>query len=170
MLNLYTIGYEGADLNDVMEILAGAGVSLVADIRERPQSRKPGFSKLSLQNALAQSRIAYQHFGDLGDPKDGRMAARAGDYALFREIYLRQMVTPAARLQLALLRQVAQTQATCLLCFEKEPVGCHRTIVADYLAKDGFRTVNLFADRNLVEHGVFKNQQGSHTRQSPAAT
>jgi len=169
MLKLYTIGYEGAEINAVIEVLTNAGVSVVADIRARPQSRKPGFSKSALQEALAENDIAYQHFVHLGDPKDGRMAARAGDYALFQKIYRRQMVTPEAVLQLDLLSKLAQTKTTCLLCFEKEPVECHRTIVADYLSRDGFNTVNLFTGGNPIEHGVFKKQSGRHTRQSPAA-
>jgi uncharacterized protein (DUF488 family) len=170
MLKLYTIGYEGTDLARVIEVLDEHGVKLVADIRERPQSRKPGFSKNVFQKALALKQIDYRHFRDLGDPKDGRTAARSGNYPLFRNIYARQLATAKAMEQLQALTSTARAQATCLLCFEKEPVECHRMIVADCLAEEGFVTVNLFTDRNPVEYGDFRKQSSRDTRQGAAAT
>ena len=83
-LQFYTIGYEGADLFDFLATLKHAEVSLLVDIRELPASRRKGFSKNALQENLESVGIQYIHLRDLGDPKEGRLAARTGNFKDFR--------------------------------------------------------------------------------------
>ena len=66
-LRIFTIGYEGATVGDFIAALTSAGVERVIDVRAVPQSRRPGFSKTPLRNALAEAGIDY------------RPPARAGD-------------------------------------------------------------------------------------------
>ena len=75
---LFTIGYEGTTVGEFLSALQNAGVERVIDIRAVPNSRRPGFSKTPLRNALAEAGIDYVHLRALGTPADGRAAARAG--------------------------------------------------------------------------------------------
>jgi uncharacterized protein (DUF488 family) len=132
---LHTIGYEGAALDGFLSALSRARVSLVIDVRAIAVSRRKGFSKTALAAALAENGIDYLHLRDLGDPKPGREAAREGRLADFRRIYRAHLSGAAARIALNEAAKAATQQAACLLCYEAEPNGCHRSIVANELAR-----------------------------------
>src|SRR3712207_1547559 len=91
----FTIGYEGADMDRFLMALKDAGVETLADVRAVALSRKRGFSKSALRDALADRDIGYRHFRELGTPKEGRQAARAGDGALMRRIYCEEVLASA---------------------------------------------------------------------------
>lgn len=143
MKTIYTIGYEGADLDRFLDTLEDAGVATVADVRAVALSRKKGFSKNQLRNNLAEREIGYRHFIDLGTPKAGREAARADDTARMHQIFCDQLATEGAQRQLEELTELAGERPICLLCFERDPARCHRRIVAERLARRGFETVDL---------------------------
>jgi uncharacterized protein (DUF488 family) len=143
---LYTIGYEGTDIERFVATLKAAGVERLADVRAIPHSRKRGFSKKSLAARLEAEGIEYFPFRPLGDPKPGRDAARAGHYDLFRVIYTAHLDSEEAQSSLKTLVLVAAEKPTCLLCFERHPATCHRIIVAEELMDYGFEVLNLFGD------------------------
>src|SRR5579864_7015599 len=93
---LFTIGYEQTPSKAVLDELENAGVKLLVDVRAVASSRRPGFSKNQLAAGLDQRGIAYLHLRGLGTPKDGRVAARAGQFAALHEIYARHLKTPRA--------------------------------------------------------------------------
>lgn len=134
-MKLMTIGYEGATLQGFLSTLQRADVSIIADIRELPISRKPGFAKTRLSSALNASNIEYIHLRDLGDPKLGREAARSGKYDLFREIFDKHLASERAQIALSKLIAISQEHSTCLLCYEREPNLCHRSIVAERIRR-----------------------------------
>ena len=68
-------------------------MTLLADVRAVALSRKRGFSKNVLRDALAEDEIGYRHFRELGTPKAGREAARAGDAARMYEIFCDEVLT-----------------------------------------------------------------------------
>ena len=141
---VFTIGYEGADVDRFLTTLKDAGVATLADVRAVALSRKRGFSKSALRDALNNEGIGYQHFIQLGTPKEGRQAARAGDGALMRRIYCDEVLsTEPAQEAFRELEELARTQPICLLCFERDPTTCHRRILAQRLAKKGFEVVDL---------------------------
>jgi uncharacterized protein (DUF488 family) len=142
---VYTIGYEGADQDRFVAALQGAGVAVLADVRAVALSRKRGFSKSSLRQRLAEERLGYRHFVDLGTPKAGREAARAGDAPMMRRIFCEQLATPAAESAFEELATLAAEEPVCLMCFERDPAMCHRRILAERLAERGLATVDLFA-------------------------
>lgn len=127
---LYTIGYEGALLDDLIESLLAAGITHLVDVRERAQSRRKGFSKTALRLALNARGIGYTHLRALGDPKPGREAARSGNYTLFRKIYGSALAAESAKLALSQLIEFSRHSSVCLLCYELDAVQCHRSIVA----------------------------------------
>jgi len=76
LTGLYTIGYEGVDLEDFLSMLRSMGVNMLLDVRELPISRRKGFSKTALSEALGGAGIAYRHERDLGSPRDVRHRLR----------------------------------------------------------------------------------------------
>jgi len=141
---VFTIGYEGADMDRFLAALQDAGVATLADVRAVAMSRKRGFSKSALRDALADGGIGYEHFRELGTPKEGRQAARAGDGELMRRIYCQEVLdTPPAREAFEELAAMAQAKPICLLCFERDPANCHRRILAQRLAERGWEIVDL---------------------------
>jgi uncharacterized protein (DUF488 family) len=145
MRKVFTIGYEGASPDRFLAALQEAGVAVVADVRAVALSRKRGFSKNQLRDDLAAGGVAYRHFIDLGTPKAGREAARAGDAPTMRRIFCEQLDTAGAQAALDDLAALAAEQPVCLLCFERDPAFCHRRILAERLAPRGFEAVDLFA-------------------------
>ncbi len=132
---VWTIGYQGAGFDQVVDALRRAGIELVIDVREAPVSRRPGFSKRALAATLDEHGIAYRHLKALGTPKPGRDAARRGEMALFRRIFAAQMATPAARADLDLAVDLLARHKVCLFCYEHDPAECHRTIVAQAISE-----------------------------------
>lgn len=130
-----TIGYEGAEQADFIATLNQAGVQLVCDVRAVTASRKPGFSKNALAAALAEAGIGYTHLKALGTPKPGRDAARRGDWDGFLAVMRAQLATPEAQHALAELSQTVASRAVCLMCFERDPARCHRSLIVDELGK-----------------------------------
>lgn len=141
---LATIGYEGARPSDFLDTLRFVGVQLVVDIRDRAQSRRRGFSKTALRSSLEDNGIGYLHLKELGDPKEGREAARSGDLAKFRRIYNTVLETDQAGAALCQLAALAEQMHVCLLCYERDHHECHRKIVADRLESVvGFKVRHL---------------------------
>lgn len=127
---LATIGYELADLADFIATLKQAGINRLIDIRELPISRRKGFAKKALSEALTHAGIEYVHLRGLGDPKEGRQAVRAGNLAQFERTFTKHMESERAQADLqSAVRYVAEGGA-CLMCYEHDHKACHRTIVA----------------------------------------
>ena len=133
---VFSIGYEGASVDDITAALQRAGVTLLADVRAVAASRKKGMSKTALAAHLKEAGIDYVHYRALGTPKEGRDAARRGDHATLHSVYDDHLATEEAQHALDLLIEEARAQPTCLLCFEREPGDCHRDIVA--MRMEGF--------------------------------
>jgi uncharacterized protein (DUF488 family) len=147
MKKLYQIGYEGSDVFRLTETLQNIGVEVLADVRQLPLSRKKGLSKNGLAEHLACAGIDYIHFRELGDPKAGREAARAGEYAKFEMIFLKHLAQDPAQEALNELLTIASSRITCMLCFERCAQVCHRSYISDQAAMDGFAIYSLVPDR-----------------------
>lgn len=163
-----TIGYEGAKLDHFLGTLEAAGIEVVIDIRERAQSRRKGFSKTALSEALSSGDIEYKHLRDLGDPKEGRDAARRGDWEKFREVFDQVIKSEPAQAALDEIEQLAGQRKICLLCYERDYTTCHRKIVSDILQdRLGCRTIHLGVQ--AIEPSSQRVRRVLHPRQSAAA-
>ncbi len=131
--DLFTVGYEGLAQSQLIDLLSAAGVHAVLDVRAVPQSRKAGFSKTILATSLAAVGIGYVLDKRLGTPKPGRDAARRGRTAVLHQIFTEHMQTPDAQDGLSSAIALAASQPVCLLCFERAPHDCHRSIVASLI-------------------------------------
>jgi len=140
---IFTIGYEQTTVPELIAALQAAGVERVLDVRALPLSRRPGFSKSALAGALTEAGIAYEHLKALGTPKEGRDAAKRGDQATLERIYAGQLELPEAQAAAAILLDRADAQPTALLCYEREPADCHRTLLLAAVADDA-EIIDLF--------------------------
>ena len=143
-MRIFTIGYEGATVSEFITAREKAGVERVIDVRALPLSRRPGFSKSSLRAALEESGIEYVHLKALGTPSEGRTAARAGRHADLERIYSGQLELPEAIAQSAQMLELAREKPSALLCMEREPAHCHRTLLLHAVAPDA-EVVDLYA-------------------------
>lgn len=151
---LYTIGYSGHTLDSLIGELRLHDITAVIDIRLTPLSRKPGFSKNRLHDALVAAGIAYFHIRALGTPKALReQVMRTKDYATFQREYHAHVVTQEQGLAEA--ADLIAVYRTCLLCVEAEPEHCHRSVVASVLA-------HQFGGKLAIYH-----LPASHPRSSP---
>jgi uncharacterized protein (DUF488 family) len=143
-MRIFTIGYEATIMGEFLAALAGAGVKRVIDVRAVPNSRRPGFSKTPLRNALAEAGIDYVHLRALGTPAAGREAARKGRHDDLKRIYAGQLELPEAIAEGAQMLELASEKPSALLCYERDPAGCHRTLLLAAVAP-GAEAVHLFA-------------------------
>jgi len=132
---LFTLGYEGLDLRDFIDCLREEKVALVLDVRELPLSRKKGFSKRALESALADAGISYRHMPALGCPKPIRSRYKQnGDWAQYARDYKKHLKSQQAAVDEVVT--INQRSKACLVCFEADPLFCHRSIVAQAATGD----------------------------------
>jgi uncharacterized protein (DUF488 family) len=141
---LYSIGYEKALLKDILATLAGAGVATLIDVRDRPISRRPGFSKRQLAAAIEDAGMRYVHLAALGTLPEGRLAGRRREWDQFWRIVEEKLASPEAELDLQRAAEIARSAPSCLLCYEADWHVCHRRRVAEILARrHGFEMRHL---------------------------
>src|ERR1700727_19045 len=144
---LFTIGYEQTPAKSVLDELEHAGVKLLVDVRAVASSRRPGFSKTQLAAGLDERGISYLHLRGLGTPKEGRDAARSGQFDTLHRIYAAHLKTSQAREELDELSSlVKKAGPVCILCYERDHSHCHRQWIAEIIEeRDGVRIENLVA-------------------------
>jgi uncharacterized protein (DUF488 family) len=141
---LCSIGYEKALPANLIAALSAAGVAVLIDVRDRPISRRPGFSKRQLAATTEAAGIRYVHLQALGTPPEGRLAARRRDWDRFWAIVGEKLGRPEAELDLAQAAAIAAHAPSCLLCYEADWQACHRRRIAEILeARHGFAVHHL---------------------------
>lgn len=130
---IFTVGYEGQTVDSFLNALVASAVDVLCDVRRNPISRKPGFSKSTLDNSCRNVGIAYEHIPELGiDSSKRRTLETQADYdALFAD-YERDWL-PEQRPALERLRELSNGRRVALMCFERDPQQCHRHCVAETL-------------------------------------
>lgn len=154
-MTVFTIGYEGLDIDAFMSLLAEHGIDTIVDVRELPLSRKPGFSKKALANILNISGREYVHMVDLGCPKLVRDRYREdGNWKRYTEGFLKYLKTQDDAV--AELSALAATSNCALLCYEADSNFCHRSMVANAV-KDycGARVTHIKASAKTAKLAAF---------------
>lgn len=138
---VWTVGYEGREVEDLIELLSSEKITTLVDVRIRAGSRKRGMSKTALAKHLEQAGIGYVHIRSLGTPKEMLRTVRETgvyDWDGYQEHMLQQ--TDGLK-QLSML--VANGRAV-MFCYEANVEDCHRKILAKHLSDvDGVEVVNL---------------------------
>ncbi len=132
---LYLTGYEKETFQEFLRKLKMRKITTVIDIRERPLSRKNGFSKVALKKLLEQNRMHYFHLPDLGSPKSLRdKLKKDSNYLEFFKRY-RDYLVKKSQLLKKIFEIITNNGCSVLLCFEKDYQLCHRSIIASELLK-----------------------------------
>jgi uncharacterized protein (DUF488 family) len=153
----FTIGHSTRSVSELIALLQGAGVKLLADVRAIPRSRtNPQFNIEALPTELAESGIAYEHFPELGGRRGRALAASPNQFwghASFRN-YADYAGTQAFRAGLERLRRLGQQQCTAIMCAEAVWWRCHRALISDYLKARGIEVIHI-VDSNKTEPHPF---------------
>ncbi len=136
---VWTIGYEKRDIEEFIGLLKGNGIEQVVDIRQNPFSRKKGFSRRTLCERLRSEGIAYQGIRGLGTP-----AGLRHDNTTLQEFMRRYREHFAKNQDLfQQAKDLVGQKPSALMCFERDPEICHRSVVAEALAKEGFEVEHI---------------------------
>jgi len=128
-----SVGYERYKENgDFARRLHAVGVERLIDVRELPISRRRGYAKTALSEAMAAVGIDYLHIRALGNPKPFRDLYKSGRTAEGREHYERYLLGEQ-RAALSELAALLPEKRTALMCVEHDPLTCHRTVILDAL-------------------------------------
>jgi len=132
---LYTIGYEGLDLDAFLNKLIRARIAVLCDVRRNAFSMKYGFSKKQLQGACEGVGIRYEHLPDVGIASDERqeLNSQADRNALFAR-YAQRTLPTTVPVQVHIAQLVAQHGRVAIMCFEHEVVCCHRNALSKSIA------------------------------------
>ncbi len=131
---LFTMGYEGRDIDEFVERLEEHDISRLIDVRDIPISRKKGFSKSALGNRLEAEGIEYVHIKALGCPSDIRNKYKAdGDHDYFIKAFTKYLSQNTEAIKEAY--EYISDGNNCLMCFERSHTQCHRSIVAEGIRK-----------------------------------
>ncbi|MGV9965945.1 DUF488 family protein, N3 subclade [Streptomyces olivaceus] len=132
---LWSAGYEGRDIDSFVSSLLDNRIDVVADVRLTPISRKKGFSKTRLGQALAEAGIEYTHLRGLGNPKDNRAPFWEGRLDVGRARFRGVLRSEEAQTDLERLAEHARQSRVAVLCFEKDESRCHRQVVLETVRK-----------------------------------
>jgi uncharacterized protein (DUF488 family) len=140
---IFSIGYEGKDIDSFLDILIKNQIEAVVDIRFNPFSMNFDFLKSKLQKMLQKTEIEYVHIPELGIEGTKRKNLHAAeDYKrLFGEYKARIKASNSADIQKII--ELGKKKRIVLLCFEHDKNLCHRGVVADQLEKEGMPVCHL---------------------------
>ena len=145
MITIRTIGYERSKLHEFIDRLLEDKVTLLVDVREYPLSRKAGFSKKALCLALEEVGITYQHWRELGAPKEIRHALRKDkDWSAYVDAY-KSLLNKRENV-LHKLSEQAEEESICLMCFERDFRECHRSLIVERM-----RHIELLGEVKHIE-------------------
>jgi uncharacterized protein (DUF488 family) len=133
-MELFTVGYEGRTLPQFVRLLKQHGITRLVDVRERPASRKPGFSALPLFDALRRAGITYESDRSLGNPVEIRQLWKNGSLSEGKTRY-RRLIRNGRRPRVELLLSISKVERVCILCYEGNPDLCHRAVIAEEAAR-----------------------------------
>lgn len=147
---LYTVGHSNHQAEDFVRMVQRHGVTAIVDVRSHPYSQhNPQFDRERFSALLARSGLAYYYLGDElgGRPRDPAC------YVDGRVEYDRVETSVPFREGVRRLLQLLREHTPALMCAEKDPLSCHRTLlVARRMASLDVRVVHILADGTLEEH------------------
>lgn len=132
-----TIGYEGKDIDTFLNILIQNQINMIIDVRNNPFSMNFCFIKDKLNGYLSKAGIKYKHIPELGIESSKRQNLKTKeDYnELFKTF---KETLPEQKESLNLVGELSKENRIALMCFEKEPEFCHRSVLSNELESRGY--------------------------------
>jgi uncharacterized protein (DUF488 family) len=146
---IYTVGHSNHTLEYFINLLKQIGISAIADVRSSPYSRfTPHFNKKELESSLKQKNISYVFLGN-------ELGARVKDKSCYidgRADYDLIAKTPLFQSGINRVIEGSKKYKIALMCAEKEPLDCHRTVlVAKQLKDKNINICHILADGKIEE-------------------
>lgn len=160
MSEIFTAGHSNRTAEELVALLAEAGVTRVADVRRYPVSRRfPQHSRARLEASLAAAGIGYAFEGDaLGGRREPMLPREASRNGAWADPALRAFAdaldTPELAAGLERLCELARAHPTALLCAERDWRSCHRQLLADALAVRGWQVTHLVRPGEREPHAL----------------
>ena len=151
---IYTIGHSTHSIDDFIAMLKSFGVTMLADIRNFPGSKRyPHFNKEALEISLQQQNIGYIHLKELGGRRKPVVGSvnTAWRSEAFRG-YADYMETDAFKTAMLGLQNFAIEQPTAYMCAEAVWWRCHRALVSDWLKIRGWKVMHIMTTLKTDEH------------------
>ncbi len=150
MKAVHTVGHSTHDIEKFIDLMKRHGIDAVGDVRSQPYSRyQPQFNQDSLRKELQRAGISYVFLGD-------ELGARSKDpecYIGGQVSYTKLAQTPLFQAGLDRIASGVEEYNLALMCSEKDPLECHRTIlVARHLVKQGLVITHILADGETESH------------------
>ena len=133
-ISVFSVGYEGRSIEDFVDTMVRHSIEIVIDVRLNPVSRKKGFSKKALSEALDAKDIQYRHERELGNPPENRSPFRNGIKSA-RDSYKNHLENGAAEAFSSLVESALANQVA-LLCLERDDQSCHRSCITEMLQEE----------------------------------
>ena len=153
---MWTIGHSTRALRELVDLLHGAQVTSLVDVRRMPHSRRhPQFEAAALTRDLPAAGITYRHAPGLGGfrtPRPGSVNTAWREPA-FRG-YADYMQTPEFATELDALIREAATAPTAIMCAEAHPSRCHRSLLADALVARGLVVRHILGPGRVEAHAL----------------
>ena len=152
-----TVGHSNRTIDDLLAVLNDAGTEILVDVRARPSSkRNPQFNRCSLSEALECNGIHYQFHGRaLGGMRKAR--SDSTHHALTGSAmqgYADHMGGTAFRTAATELMVLSQSAFIVVMCAERDPLNCHRSLLADWLFVHACQVIHLIAPRVHTRHSL----------------
>jgi len=151
---ILTVGHSNHEERHFIELLRGAGVELLVDVRANPRSRYEHFNRSPLAGSLQAAGIGYEWLGErLGGRRSPApdSANTAWEDEAFRG-YADHMASEEFASGLARLEELAAARRVALMCAEGDWTQCHRRLISDALVAGGHRVLHLGPEGGLSEH------------------
>jgi len=147
---IYTIGHSNHPIDRFIALLRQHGITAVADVRSSPYSQhNPQFNTKAIDAALKQAGIAYVFIGE-------ELGARPIDPTCYnngRVDFGRLATREEFRRGIERVLKGGQKYRLALMCAEKEPLDCHRTIlICHHLCKHGIGIRHILGDGSTEDH------------------
>ena len=157
-MRIYSVGHGARTLDEYLEVLRGAEIGTLVDIRTAPYSRRhPHFTGDALASSVRAAGIAYEHLKGLGG---WRKSPPSSPHAALKEPgfrgYADHLTSPDFTRDYATLRRLAGSGPVAFMCSESLWWKCHRRVLADRLTADGWEVRHLItAGREPDEHTLW---------------
>jgi uncharacterized protein (DUF488 family) len=150
MYELYTIGHSNHAIEKFFEILLNHSISAVCDVRSQPYSKfNPQFNRETLRTELKQKGIAYVFLGKELGPRSDDPACYVNGKVQYHSLAKTTLFQQGVQR----LRAGMESHRIALMCAEKDPILCHRTIlVCRHLRDEGIKIRHILEDGSIEEH------------------
>jgi hypothetical protein len=139
---MFSFGYEGITVESFFNTLLLNNIYTLCDVRKNAFSYKFGFSKSILKTITGAIGVKYIHIPELGiDTALRKLYSSPSDYGKLFEIYKESLSAKTAYLD-KLSEYLKSENRLVLMCMEKNPKDCHRTIILNYMAENYNIVVN----------------------------